>query len=234
MSDDEKRQTAEQQLKKQEQQRVFGVMAAFNTTSNADALPLTPKQKFQLFFKSATDPWPFVLTAFGAGIDQAEGSPYEYGGGIGGYAKRFGAGYADYFTGNFFGNALFTSWWHEDPRFFQKTTGSATSRALWAAESTVWSKRDNGTWGPNYANVLGNFVGAAISNIYYPSSERSAGDTFERGATVTAEGIVGAEVIEFWPDIMRHYREKKAEKQAKQDAQDAAQAQKNAVRTPQQ
>jgi hypothetical protein len=82
------RDLAAQQLKEQEKQRVFGVMATFNTTNNKDALPLTSRQKYQLFFKSATDPWPFLLTAFSAGIDQAQGAFPEYGGGIGGYAKR--------------------------------------------------------------------------------------------------------------------------------------------------
>ncbi|MFT4112807.1 hypothetical protein [Silvibacterium sp.] len=238
MTEEQKRQQAQEQLKIQEQQRVMGVMATFNTTTNHDALPLTPKQKFQLFFKSSTDPWPFTLTAFSALIDQAEGSPEEYGGGIGGYAKRYGASYTDYFTGNFFGNAVFTSWWHEDPRFFQKGTGSKMSRVLWAAASGFWCRRDNGTWGPNYANIFGNLVGSSISNIYYPASERSVGDTFERGFTVTAEGAVGAEVIEFWPDYVRHHRrveaEKQARKQAEQDAKDAAKAGQQSTQKPQQ
>jgi hypothetical protein len=132
-----------------------------------------------------------------------------------GYAKRFGAAYTDYFTGNFFGNAVLTSILHEDPRYFQKGTGSFTSRALWASASTVWCRRDNGTWGPNYANVTGNLMGSAISNFYYPKSDRTARGTIERGLTVSAEGIIGAEVIEFWPDIVRHYRRKQAKKLAR-------------------
>ena len=102
-------------------------MATFNTTSNKDALPLTAGQKYQLFFKSATDPWPFLLAGFGAGIDQADNSFPEYGQGVQGYAKRFGASYTDYFTGNFFGNAVLASLLHEDPRYFQKGTGSFTA-----------------------------------------------------------------------------------------------------------
>ena len=219
----DQKQTSEEQLKQQEHQRVLGVMASFNTTSNRDALPLTPRQKFQLFFKSATDPWPFALSAVSAGIDQAENSFPEYGQGVEGYAKRFGADYADYFTGNFFGNAVLTSWWHEDPRYFQKGTGSFGRRFLWAASSTVWCRRDNGTWGPNYANVTGNLIGAAISNVYYPSSDRTVGETFERGFSVSAQGIVGAEVIEFWPDMVRHHRRKQAEKLARQAGQGASQ-----------
>jgi hypothetical protein len=208
-------QTAEGQLKQQEKQRVFGVMATFNTTTNKDALPLSSGQKYQLFFKSATDPWPFLLAAFGAGIDQAENSFPEYGQGMQGYGKRFGAAYTDYFTGNLLGNAVLASLLKEDPRYFQKGTGSFSSRALWSASSTVWCKRDNGAWGPNYANVVGNLMGAAVSNLYYPASDRTAGDTIERGFTVTAEAIVGSEVIEFWPDIVRHHKRKQAEKLAR-------------------
>ena len=193
-------------------------MATFNTTSNKDALPLSTGQKYQLFFKSATDPWPFVLTAFGAGIDQAENSFPQYGQGMEGYAKRFGAGYTDYFTGNLLGNAVLAGLLKEDPRYFQKGTGSFTSRALWAAGGTVWCKRDNGSWGPNYANVMGNLMGAAVSNLYYPASDRTVGGTLERGFAVTAQAIIGSEVIEFWPDMVRHHRRKQAEKLARQGA----------------
>jgi hypothetical protein len=211
-------------LKLQEKQRILGVMATFNTTPNKNALPLSPAQKYQLFFKSVTDPWPFVLTGFVAGIDQAQDSFPEYGQGMAGYARRYGASYADYFSGNFFGNAVLPSILHEDPRYYQKGSGSIASRALWAAGSTGWCKRDNGTWGPNYANVMGNMIGAAISNVYYPAADSTVAGTIERGVTVTAEGAVGAELIEFWPDIARHYRRKHAEKLARQAAQREAQS----------
>jgi hypothetical protein len=218
-AEDEAQKNAQVQLQQEEHQRVLGVMATFNTTRNKEAAPLTPRQKYQLFFKSATDPWPFAVAAFGAGIDQADNSFPEYGQGMQGYGKRFGAAYTDYFTGNFFGNAVLTSILHEDPRYFQKGTGSFGSRALWASGSTVWCRRDKGTWGPNYANVIGNLMGSAISNFYYPASDRTARGTIERGITVSAEGIIGAEVIEFWPDMVRHYRRKQAEKLARQSAQ---------------
>jgi hypothetical protein len=220
--EESERQKAQEQLDKQLHQRVFGVMATFNTTNNRDALPLSPKQKYELFFKSASDPWPFVLTAVGAGIDQAQNSFPEYGQGVEGYAKRWGAGYTDYFTGNLLGNAVLASLFREDPRYFQKGTGSFTGRALWAAGGTVWCKRDNGSWGPNYANVLGNLMGAAVSNLYYPASDRTVGETLERGFTVTAQAIIGSEVIEFWPDMVRHHRRKQAEKLARQGVQSTA------------
>ncbi len=214
---------AEEQLKEQEKQRVMGVMATFNTTRNKDALPLSAGQKYQLFFKSVSDPWPFVLSGAVAGIGQAENSTPEWGQGAQGYAKRFGAGYSDYFIGNLFGNAVLPSLWHEDPRYFQKGTGSVSSRILWAASSTVWCKRDKGGWGPNWANVVGNLIGSAIGRAYYPPSSRTVSGTITDGLTVSVEGIVGAELIEFWPDMVRSYRRKRAEKLARQAARRDAQ-----------
>ena len=216
LTPEEQRKKAQQQLEQQEHQRVMAVMATFNTTANQDAVPLSAGQKYQLFFKSATDPWPFLLAAVLAGINQADNSFPEYGQGLQGYGKRLGASYTDYFVGNFFGNAVLASALREDPRYFQKGKGSKIGRALWAASGTVWCKRDNGTWGPNYANVMGNMVGAAISNVYYPEPDRTVGGTLERGVSVTAQAIIGSEVIEFWPDIVRRHNRKVAEKLARQ------------------
>jgi hypothetical protein len=216
----------QQDLQREEHQRIMGIMPAFNMTSNHDALPLTPGQKYQLFFKSVRDPWAFGLAGVTAGIGQAHNDPAEYGQGFAGYAKRYGATYTDYFTGNFFGNAVLPSLLHEDPRYFRMGTGSFGRRALWATTSTVWARRDNGGWGPNYSNVAGNLIGAAISNLYYPESQRTVSETIERGMVVTAQGIIGSMLIEFWPDIAHHYTKnhaaKATQKAAQQDAQNAS------------
>jgi hypothetical protein len=217
LTPEEQRKKAQEQLEQEEKQRVWAVVATFNTTANQEAVPLSTGQKFQLFFKSAMDPWPFLLAAVLAGTNQAQNSFPEYGQGLQGYGKRFGASYGDYFIGNLLGNAVLASALREDPRYYQKGKGSYTRRALWAASGTVWCKRDNGTWGPNYANVVGNLMGTAISNIYYPASDRTVGGTISRGFSVTAQGIIGSEVIEFWPDIVRHHQRKQAEKLARKN-----------------
>jgi hypothetical protein len=63
--------------------------------------------------------------------------------------------------------------------------------------------------------VIGNLIGTSISNVYYPAEDRTVGGTISRGFSVTAQGIIGSEVIEFSPDIVRHHRRKQAEKLAK-------------------
>jgi hypothetical protein len=204
-------------LKTEEKQRILGIVPNFTMMNNAQAPALSPKQKFHLMWKSSTDPYAFFVAAFVAGIGQAKDSNPGYGQGAEGYFKRFGASYADSFDGALWGNAILPVLLHEDPRYFRKGTGSTGSRILHAALSTVWCRRDDATWGPNYANVGGNIIAGAISNAYYPDEDRGAGLVFSNALTVTAEGAIGAQLVEFWPDIVRHYHNKKQQKAAAQN-----------------
>ncbi|MGA8529411.1 MAG: hypothetical protein WB622_06835, partial [Acidobacteriaceae bacterium] len=122
-TDEERRQRAQRELQQQEKQRMLGVVPMFNVTSNANAAPLTPKEKFQLFIKSSTDWYQFVITAIDGGISMAGDEYPSYGQGVEGFAKYWGAAYADTFDGNFWGNAVLPSWWHEDPRYYRKGHG---------------------------------------------------------------------------------------------------------------
>jgi hypothetical protein len=196
--------TSAEVLKREERQRILGVVPNFNTVeSSAGVPPLSPGQKFHLMYKSSVDPFVFVADGFVAGLGQAQNSNPGFGQGAEGYFKRFGASYLDTADGNLWGNAILPVLLKEDPRYYRLGTGSFTHRFLYSASTTVWCKRDNGTWGPNYANVLGNFISGGISNAYYPASDRGVEQTLDGALTVTAEGVIGAEFIEFWPDISR-------------------------------
>lgn len=202
--------TSEEVLRNEEHQRILGVVPNFNTVeSAANVPPLSPKQKFHLAFKSAVDPFVFVADGFVAGIGQARDTNPGFGQGAQGYFKRFGAAYADTADGTFWGNAVLPALLKEDPRYFRMGTGTFKHRFLYAASTTVWCRRDNGTWGPSYANVLGNFISGGISNAYYPAEDRGFEQTLDGALTVTAEGAIGAEFVEFWPDISRHLFKKR-------------------------
>lgn len=192
---------AAQEVKRQENQRILGVVPNFNTSYIQDAAPLSRKQKFGLAFKSATDFGTILVASFDAGYNQATNSFPEYGQGAQGYGKYLGASYADTFDGTMLGNALFPALLKQDPRYFRKGTGSFTSRLLYAISTTFWCKNDNGGRGPNYSNLLGNIAAGGISNLYYPASDRGVSLTFERGFVVTGEGAAGGVFEEFWPDI---------------------------------
>jgi carboxypeptidase family protein len=174
---------AEVQIKQEEKQRVLGVVPNFYVTYLADAVPLTTKQKYELAWKSTVDPITFALTGAIAGIQQGEGEYSGFGGGVSGYAKRYGAAYGDVVAGTFLSGAVLPSIFKQDPRYFYKGVGSVRFRLLYALANAVICKGDNQRWQPNYSNVLGNLGAGAISNLYYPSQNRN-------GATLTFESAL--------------------------------------------
>ena len=174
---------AEEQLKVEEKQRVLGVVPNFYVTYLSHAAPLTSKQKFKLAARSVIDPFTFVVVAGSAGVEQWQNHFIGYGQGAEGYAKRFGAGYADTVSGTFIGGAILPSLLKQDPRYFYKGTGSVPSRSLYAIAASLICKGDNGRWQLNYSNILGNLAAGGISNLYYPSQDRDGVElTFENAA----------------------------------------------------
>jgi hypothetical protein len=182
---------AQELLKQEETQRVLGVIPNFYVTYVPNAPPLTSKQKFNLAWKSSIDPVTFLAVGVFAGTEQAANSFSGFGQGAQGYAKRFGAGYADSFIGAMIGGAILPSWWNQDPRYFYKGTGSTRSRVMYAIENSVICKGDNGHWQVNYSAIIGGLAAGGISNLYYPPGSRSgAGLTFENALIGTAGSAV--------------------------------------------
>jgi hypothetical protein len=190
---------AQEQIKIEEKQRVLGVIPNFYVSYVPDAAPLSPKQKFQLAARTVIDPFTLVVVAGTAGVEQWQNHFIGYGQGLQGYAKRFGANYADTLTGTFIGGAILPSILKQDPRYFYKGTGSFHSRFLYAIGMVLICKGDNRRWQPNYSNVLGSLAAGGISNLYYPSQDRSSASlTFENagvGLIASAAGNILQEFI---------------------------------------
>ncbi|HET8925489.1 MAG TPA: carboxypeptidase-like regulatory domain-containing protein [Candidatus Acidoferrum sp.] len=170
---------AEAEIKDEEKQRVLGVIPNFYVTYNPAAVPLHPKQKFELAWKATIDPINFGLTGVIAGIQQAGNSFRGYGQGAQGYGKRYGAAYADSVTSTFIGGAILPSLLKQDPRYFYKGTGTRRSRFFYAIAASVICKGDNGHWQANYSSILGGLASGGISNLYYPATDRDPALTFE-------------------------------------------------------
>lgn len=190
---------AQEEIKVEEKQRVLGVIPNFYVSYLPDPEPLTSKQKFELAWKTSVDPFTLVVVGGAAGIAQAQNHFSGYGQGAEGYAKRYGAAYADTVAGNFIGAALLPSLFKQDPRYFYKGTGNAPSRFTYALASAVICKGDNGHWQTNYSNILGSLAAGGISNLYYPEQDRNgAGLTFENGAIGLGATAIGNLFQEFF------------------------------------
>jgi len=166
------RELAVEQVKAEEKQRLLGVFPNFFVSYAPDAAPLTARQKFQLGLRTVIDPVSILSDGIIAGIEQARNSYYQFGQGMEGYGKRFGAQYADNVNGTIIGNVLLQSVFHQDPRYFYKGNGSIRSRALYAFATAFVRKGDSGHWQPDYSGVLGDLAAGEISTLYYPASSR--------------------------------------------------------------
>jgi hypothetical protein len=189
-------QIAAEEVRLEEKQRVLGIFPNFYVTYDPHPVPLTTKLKFRLAYKADTDPVTFFGIAFVAGIYQAGDIP-DYGQGAKGYGQRVGAGILDSTTDIFFGGAIYPWILHQDPRYFYQGTGTKRSRALHALASPYVCRGDNGKRQPNYSSMGGDLTSGAISNLYYPESNRGAALLFQGFAITTGVRTVDALVQEF-------------------------------------
>ena len=189
---------AEQQIKEQEKQRLFGVLPNFFVSYIPDAAPLNIRQKFQLSWKSRLDPVQFAVVGITAGVQQARNDYPGFGDGAEGYAKRYAALYATSLTRGLITQVALPSLFRQDPRYFYKGTGSTSSRIGYALSRAVVKKGDNGHWQPNYSGILGSLASGALSNFYYPPEDRNGARLmFENAAIGIGGNALGLLAQEF-------------------------------------
>jgi hypothetical protein len=185
------------QLHQQEKQRVFGVFQNFYTSYIWNAAPMSAKQKYKLTFRTMGDPTTFIIIAGVAGAEQYNNTYPDYGSGIEGYGKRYGAALADSVTGRIIGSAVLPSLLHQDPRYFYQGSGGVASRTWHALSSTLITRGDNGKTQLNYSHVLGTLAAAGIANTYHPEASRGVGITFETFGINLGANSIGNLVREF-------------------------------------
>jgi Carboxypeptidase regulatory-like domain len=184
------KEVAEAQVEQEGKQKVLGFIPNYYTVFIPNAAPLTPKLKFRLSMKSIFDPMTFAGTAALAGVEQKHNTfpGYEQGGE--GYARRYGATFADTVSHRIFASAVFPTLFHQDPRYFYKGSGSTKSRIAYALLSTVICKGDNGKLEPNYSQFAGAFTAAGVSNLYRSPMDRQVGLTFRNGFIILGGNAV--------------------------------------------
>jgi hypothetical protein len=197
-------QIAEEQIKAEEQQRLFGILPAFYFSYVWHAAPLTTGQKFKLAWKDVTDPTAFVFPGAIATYEQARDNLRAYGQGTEGFSKRFGVNYADHFDSTMISRAILPTLLHQDPRYFVKGTGSFQSRALHAMSYPFIARNDNGHLQPNASVLLGEFASAELSNLYYPSSSQSHVTGSNLALSLAADSAGGLLLKFVFPKAMTH------------------------------
>jgi hypothetical protein len=187
---------ATEQVEIAETQRVLGIIPNFYVVYDPNPAPLTAKLKYHLALKTSTDAFTVLGVGAFAAINQAGDTP-NYPQGWAGYGDRFGAAAADGISDIMIGGAILPSLLHQDPRYFFQGTGSTKSRVVHAISSPFVCHGDSGKLQPNYSSIGGDLGSSALSNLYYPASDRGTGLVFQNFAITTGERMLSSLVQEF-------------------------------------
>lgn len=203
---------------KKKDDRMFYVMPNYLTVDNESQVqPISWKTKFAITAKGTFDPYEFFIVGVVAGIRQAENAYPAFGEGMAGYGKRYGAAFADQVDGNMMTGAVFPSILRTDPRYFRMGKGRLSHRFGYAASRVLVTRKDSGGSIFDIPEFAGNATAIAISNLYYPASDRGFISSFSGFAVQMGIDAFGNELKEFWPDIHGYLQKRHARHLEKQE-----------------
>ncbi len=164
-------------------------------------VPLTARQKFDLFVRSTHSVDMGVSILADALISQASGAYPTFGGGMEGFGKRMAAATEGEEAASFLSGFVFPTLFHQDPRYFRSHQTRIVDRLAYAASRVIIGRSDDGRNVINFSAISGQFAQAAISNAYIPYRNESVSGTIEN-AIAGLSGVAQAQILnEFWPDI---------------------------------
>ena len=159
------------------------------------------KDKFLLFLYDSYEPIALLSAGFDAALDQAQNNDPNFGPGVAGYGKRFGANYADQVSLRFFSEFAYPALFREDPRYYRLGHGTNRERFLHAIGHTFIAHRDNGKPIFNYSEWLGTASTVALGSAYHTSGQQGFAPR-ARSVGYFAAGDLGFDVLrEFGPEI---------------------------------
>lgn len=182
--------------------RLFG-LPDFLTIRNRQQLPpLTSAEKFKVVVRESFDYTVYPWFGFQAALSQAVNSEAGYGQGAAGYAKRYGAAFADGTIDNFMTGAVFPSLLKQDPRYYRMGSGGFWRRTGYAISRTFVTRGDSGNTQCNFSEIMGSGAAASISTYsYHPRADRNGPNTLSVWGTSVGYDSMTNFFKEFWPDI---------------------------------
>ncbi len=182
--------------------RILGVIPNFRAVSADQKLPpQSTREKFvattQQSFDYSSFFLPIVLSAYG----QSQNSVPEFHQGAAGYGRYFWHSFVDQTSENYFVQFILPAVTHEDSRYYTLGHGGAVKRSAYAISRIFITRNDNDAETFNFSEIVGAGAASGVSDLYYPSRERTWTKTGQRWFLNV--GIDGGTFLfqEFWPNI---------------------------------
>lgn len=183
--------------------RILGIFPNFRAVSaNQHLPPQSVKDKFVTAAQDSFDYSAFVLPALLAGEQDATRDTPEFGHGGIAYGRYLWHSFADQTDENMMVEFIFPTVTREDTRYYTLGPGHHAARRWgYALSRAVVTRTDAGNDTFNVSEVIGAGAAAGISNLYYPSKERTFSKTADQWSTNVGIDAATFVVREFWPDI---------------------------------
>ncbi len=184
--------------------RILGIIPNFRAVSADTKLPpQTVKEKFLDATQDSFDYSSIFIPAALAGLGMARNSVPQFHQGAAGYARYLWHNAVDQTSENYMVEFIYPVVTREDSRYYTLGHGSFLHRTGYALSRAVITRSDSGAEVFNISEVFGAASSAGLSNLYYPSQQRSFSSTASQWSVDV--GIDAASFVfrEFWPDINR-------------------------------
>lgn len=191
-----------QSLEGKQTKRILGIVPNFRSVSaDAKLPPQSAKQKFVGAAEDSFDYSSFIFAGLVAGVADAERSTPEFQHGAAAYGRYYWHSFADQTDENFQVEYIFPAVLHQDPRYYTLGHGGFLKRTVYSFSRVLITRTDAGHETVNASEIVGAGAASGISDLYYPSPERTWTKTGQRWLlNVSIDG--GTFIFkEFWPDI---------------------------------
>lgn len=186
----------------QQTKRILGIIPNFRAISTDQKLPpQSVKEKFVTATEDSFDYSAIFIPALLAVYSEQTNATPEFGNGAVGYGRYFWHAAVDQTSENYMVEFVVPSLTHEDTRYYTLGRGGFFKRTGYALSRAVVTRSDSGREVFNASEVVGSGASAGLSSLYYPSRERSFGNTGKEWGLDVAIDALSFEAKELWPDI---------------------------------
>jgi hypothetical protein len=184
--------------------RILGIIPNFRSVSTDEKLPpQSVKEKFMDATNDSFDYSSVFVPALLAGYSLGTNADPEFGHGAVGYGRYFWHAAVDQTSENYMVEFIMPVITREDTRYYTLGRGGFFKRTGYALSRAVITRTDAGNESFNFSEVIGAGASSGISSLYYPSRERSLGNTGTEWGLDIAIDAASFVAKEFWPDINR-------------------------------
>jgi hypothetical protein len=164
---------------------------------------LSAGDKFRMGVRGAVSFYSIAGWLAAAGYSQITNGPPNWGTDRGAFGIRLADEAISSSTEDFLSDSVMSPLMHQDPRYFRLGHGHPFLRRLvYAATRPLITRTDGGRTVPNFALMSGNLAGAALTNLYYPDSNRSVSQTFISFGGAIGGSALGDGIAEFFGGLL--------------------------------